>query len=489
MFYHELQFWEATELRSSKVSQPIPPEEFIEEYLDEFPEGTTIRNLFLSVPHDHVPYYSLFGQHIPPGANESDAQQIEVSFSPDGGIIEDRGHGLAHWLRDIHRDLMLPNRTIGRALVGFAGLLMMVLIISGILIHRKIIKDLFSLRVGRSKRLQWKDTHNAIGIWGLPFHAMIAFSGAYLGLVVILLPVFALVAFKGDQDAAVQSVLGKPTEPTGIYAEPFPISKALEIAKFHTGYEADGVRLENYLDENVRYEIFVHPMDQLQISKALVVDGRTGEVSEHQPSLTTSESVLNAMTGLHYATYGGIWLKVLYIGLGIAMSVLIATGLMVWVERRANSSVGSLPVSTYQRIGRFNAGFCMGLPIATALIFYVDRLTGASADERISVIGTAFVGAWVLTTIIGFLVREPRHTVRIGLCASGILAMGVLPLDALTVEISLLHSSQLLALGIDLGLFVLGGMALTVGLMLERLYQPVTESASQPSLIAEATAA
>lgn len=485
VFYDELRFWESPELRPAAGSQQyVEPDGLLTEYLDSFPEGTHFHNLFLSVPSSHVGTYVLFGGQHPPavdGEEDPPLERFEVHWNArTGEQLDDHRHGLAHWLRDIHRDLMLPNRSLGRMIVGFAGLLMLVSIVSGVLTHQKILREMFTLRVGKSKRLQWKDTHNALGTWALPFHAMIAFSGAYLGLVVLLLPIFAFTAFKGDQDAAIKAVLGDEAEPAGIVAEPYPLSSALLNAQESTGYEVAGMALRHYGDANAEYEIFLHPDDRLQISTAFLVSGASG--SEPLTSAsdggdeTTSEIVLNAMTALHYATYGGIWLKVLYVGLGLVLCIMIATGIMVWVERRAYGPVGSMSPATYLRIGRFSAGAMMGLPLATLAVFYADRLSFVAADKHLALIGWTYMGIWMLTTVIGLLMVQTRLFVRSTLVISGVMAVGILPLDALTLgQASLLDADQRIALGFNLGILLLGVMSLMTGVWFNRFYNPGTD--------------
>ncbi|MEM6709384.1 MAG: PepSY-associated TM helix domain-containing protein [Pseudomonadota bacterium] len=472
MFYDEFRFWETVELREvAFTGTPVAPDPLIERHLASYPESTTFENLFLSLPTEHGGYYALFGQAVMPAVGEEPAarEPIEVHWhAGTGERLDDRGHGLSHWLRDIHRDLMLPNRTIGRFLVGVAGLVMLVSIVSGIFTHQKILKELFTLRVGRSKRLQWKDAHNALGAWALPFHAMIAFSGAYLGLVVILLPIFAFGAFKGDQAAAIEAVIGKTPEAAGVAAPAYPIAKVVAAAEADSGYQATSVRLLHYGDANARYEAFVTVDDRLKISDSLSYSGTTGEaVANLGPAArdsTVPEIILNALVALHYATYGGIWLKVLYIGLGGVLCVMIGTGLMVWVERRANGPVGRHSPASYALMGRFNTGAMLGLPLATVALFYIDRLVPVAAADRLTLIGTSYLGIWAVCALLTCFIRDARLSFCALLAAAGALGVGVLPLDAATLGngATLLDASQRNALGLDLGLMLLGALAIVV---------------------------
>ncbi|MFT3978768.1 MAG: PepSY-associated TM helix domain-containing protein, partial [Sphingomonas bacterium] len=66
-----------------------------------------------------------------------------------------------------HFELQLPYPW-GRILASAAGMLMLVVLISGIATHRRIFADFFTMRPGKGKR-SWLDAHNVLGVLALPF--------------------------------------------------------------------------------------------------------------------------------------------------------------------------------------------------------------------------------------------------------------------------------------------------------------------------------
>ena len=74
-----------------------------------------------------------------------------------------------------HYTLHLP-RTLGIWVVGLAAMAMLVALVSGIVIHKKIFKDFFTFRPGKGQR-SWLDGHNASAVLLLPFHLMITYTG------------------------------------------------------------------------------------------------------------------------------------------------------------------------------------------------------------------------------------------------------------------------------------------------------------------------
>src|SRR3546814_3592298 len=53
---------------------------------------------------------------------------------------------------------------------------MLVAIVSGVITHKKIFVDFFTFRWGKGQR-SWLDAHNALSVFGLPFHLMITYTG------------------------------------------------------------------------------------------------------------------------------------------------------------------------------------------------------------------------------------------------------------------------------------------------------------------------
>ena len=71
----------------------------------------------------------------------------------------------------------LHGGMLGRYLVGLAGMFMLVALISGVIIHRRIFKDFFTLRPAANGQRAWLDAHNLFGVAGLPFHLLMAYTG------------------------------------------------------------------------------------------------------------------------------------------------------------------------------------------------------------------------------------------------------------------------------------------------------------------------
>ncbi|WP_159982053.1 MULTISPECIES: PepSY-associated TM helix domain-containing protein [unclassified Novosphingobium] len=75
------------------------------------------------------------------------------------------------FVQTLHFNLTLPG-ALDRYLVGIFGTVLLASLFTGILVHRRILKDVFRLRWGGSKRLTNADLHNRMAAtYGLPVAA------------------------------------------------------------------------------------------------------------------------------------------------------------------------------------------------------------------------------------------------------------------------------------------------------------------------------
>ena len=76
-----------------------------------------------------------------------------------------------------HYRLHLRAWDIGEWLVGIAAMTMLLLCVSGLIIHRKMIAEFFMLRTRQKSARVVLDLHTVAGVLGLPFNFIIALSG------------------------------------------------------------------------------------------------------------------------------------------------------------------------------------------------------------------------------------------------------------------------------------------------------------------------
>ena len=476
LFADEIKTWEAPELRDTLTDKLAPVMPQLNAWVESNSQDSEVDFIRFFYPSKHEPFYhSVMG--VKPNESGVKQQNLEARWSATSGQeIPVRGGGLSEWVLDFHRDLMWPDflggRTAGRSLVGVAGIILMLSIVSGIITHTKIIKQMFSLRVERSNLLKWQDMHKVLGLWPLPFHIMISFTGAFLGIIAILAPLVAVLAFKGDTQALVQAVNGPETVRSGVHAQMLSVDQVWNLRIPDSQSRADGqirphsLVVDNWNDQAATYAI-LYPVDtELARFDRLEINAVTGGILKVDlaNNVTPAMRVTNAISPLHYATFGGIWLKVLYAILGLILTMLTATGLIIWIERRLHGSKGRSSPTLYKRINKLIIGVTLGLPLASAAIFYLDKLYVGAEQSRLTATGITFFFVW-FAAVLYSLARERTHScVRSLFLITGLLIVLLPLLNYLTVGENLLQGLRQSAswAWVDVGALLVGLVTLAI---------------------------
>ncbi|MEM7764656.1 MAG: PepSY-associated TM helix domain-containing protein [Pseudomonadota bacterium] len=474
MFEHEIMSWEDPARRIAPTERAVPIQPLMDAFIGEVDDFADITFVGVTYPSVTEPYYA--GQV---NVRVDDAVEFRRrKWDPNtGALLPERGDGLSTWLLDFHRDLMWPaalgGRTIGRGLVGILGIVMMLSIITGILTHRKILKEFFQFRLTKSVRVKWKDAHNFLGVWTLPFSVVMAFTGAWLGVVALMLPATGVLVFKGDSEQVINAIQGPPIERSGISGLMIDLDDIARRPHSDSGELPVSVFVNHWGDQNAEYTINYAPDTELMYYEQEKISAISGAplplTGLDAPSPETR--VLAAISPLHYGTYGGVALKFMYFLLGIGLSAMVALGNMVWIERRANSSEGKKSPQFYDRLSKLTVGACLGIVVGSVAIFYADAFYVGEEAARITRIGTTYFGAWFAVIACAFLAKNSyRTTCRLfALVGFGLLGLPVVSaIQAGAAPWQILQSGHVAAPLVDLALLILGAACLLVAIKLPR---------------------
>ncbi len=462
LFDHEIKTWEDANLRAAVPEVPVDIHSKFEHWVNQEIGDNEPQSVGISFPSKYEPFYSGRYQYRD---SEKQSKRGHIHWhATTGEELPVRGGGLSEWILDFHRDLMWPEalggRQAGRAIVGLAGIILMLSILSGILTHTKIIREFFTLRFNNTIRLKWTDTHKALGLWVLPFYTMISFTGAFLGIIAILSPVIAALAFKGDTEALIEAVVGLPTERSGVQAQMLSVDELRELRNPRSGLTPNQIIINNWGDRAAEYRIFYDVDRELGRFEQYTVSGVSGELIKFEPinELSPANRVSNAIAPLHYGTFGGIWLKAFYFVLGLSLCFLIATGLIMWLEKRLHGKEGSKSQAFYRKLGRVIIGTTLGLPIATASLFYLDKLYLGHEASRLWWTGFTYFAVWFAVTVFSLCSKQDEYwQIRSLLRLNAVLYIAIPVLNhSYYLNESLPNLSQPWA-AVDLG-FVLIGM-------------------------------
>jgi uncharacterized iron-regulated membrane protein len=413
LFYNELQSWEDPAKRISIAEKPVLMMPLLETWIEDTAANNVIESLTFSYPKKYEPYFRASME-----AKKTNDEKIEHDVRWDthtGVVLNTKSHGLTDWLRDFHRNLMWPvslgGERLGRFLVGIAGMSLMLLIITGLVLHTRIIKQMFVLRVERTSLLKWLDLHKVLGLWPLPFHVMVSFTGAFLGVISLLSPVLAVIAFKGDTQSLIAAVFGEQSKAVGIEA---PMLSVDDVGVFRlpsSGERPSSIVIRNWGDANATYTVLFETRDELASFDSQTFNGVSGEIIKEElvTQIPIANRVTSSISPLHYGNYGNIWVKVVYLILGITLCFVAVSGLIVWVKRRLSKRNDAAKILRYTRIEKLIIGTTLGLPIASISIFHLDKLFTGPESLRMLSTGFTYFIIWIGIIIFSCCVAQPRH--------------------------------------------------------------------------------
>lgn len=300
-----------------------------------------------------------------------------------------------------HYMLHVRPLNIGIWIVGLAAMAMLLLCVSGAVIHRKFFADFFMMRTTRKPRRLLLDLHNVAGSLALPFHVTIALSG---------LIVFWALYFPGSLLAVYSDRASFDVDAFGTFARPKQhqpgdlVSLDVVVAEARRLWAGDWPRtlVVRHPGDAAAYIQVVHPNDRRVTDLASVAyfDGATGLLLHQRSSAGSVVTAQRFIGGLHEIQFHHWTLRWLYFGLGLLGCVLIATGSLFWLESRRRKHVrrGLRSVAIVEGL---TTGSVTGIVIATLAFFVVNRLLPLGAtffgQDRAALEIWTFYLVWLAT--------------------------------------------------------------------------------------------
>ena len=375
-------------------------------------------------------------------------------------LYQQRQQDFSDFFITFHADLNLGSPW-GLIITGLAGLILLSSIVSGVAIHPKIIKELFTFRPFRSLRLLWTDAHKVFGVWGMLFHSIIGFTGAYLGFAaVVLVPASVLVSFQGDYQAMVSAVLPDITPVLSGEVMHIEISNALQALQEKNPGDVVSISLLGGADSNA--VVIANTLPGQHVNPVMLEFRAQG--GTYQQSHTTfgrisgSGAVLDVIEPLHFGNFGGLLVKVLWGVLGMSTAFVSFSGMMIFIERRAYGSVGQLGNTSYLRMSRFVIGACFGLIAASLLLFLHQPLKQYFMPVSMAWV---FFGSWLVAIVWAMSRANEYLAARQLLCFIAFILLAlpfVNGFNPFTHTWSAANSSAFMVLAVDAVLFILGLM-------------------------------
>ncbi|WP_416400102.1 PepSY-associated TM helix domain-containing protein [Alicycliphilus denitrificans] len=412
-----------------KVLRPVfesmqPTKESIERMKDKvdgpMPERfDTVRRWGAYTTH-RDPVLGLFAGYVVPNAKDpEDGVWGNRTIDPRTGaaLPDDRLKVGSRFFYPLHYSLNFHWKNLGTWIVGFAALMMLVALASGVVMHRKIFREFFTFRPRKTTQRSALDLHNMTGVVALPFHFFFAFTGLVI-FAGIYFPVShtQLEPLHELHEKIEAQETGLPHDRAGV-AAPLASVDAM-VAEAQRRWAAQGMAgevgflaLQHVGDANGYVSIYRAGTDRIAlVGNGIHFKASTGELLREDPPKSAVDGVNEFLTGLHLQHFRHWLLRWFYVLGGLAGCVCIATGFLFFVEKRKkqHARAGSQGARVVDALAVTTV---TGMLIAALGILIANRLLPealpAGWPPRGDLEQYAFWGAWVLAMAHAFWRSAP----------------------------------------------------------------------------------
>ncbi|QRR00063.1 PepSY-associated TM helix domain-containing protein [Dyadobacter sandarakinus] len=227
------------------------------------------------------------------------------------------------WLFQFHFSFQLGIP--GAALTAILGMTMLVSLLTGVFVYRKNILKVLTFWV-KINRKNWRtvssDLHRIVGVWSLMLNAVIFFTGFWMNLFAFkpktwqneLAPALPNTNIAVPADRMYRQALAAmpDLEPTYVYL-PTQLARKFEVRGFTDG----------------QFKIWGS-------ANSVKIDQQTGEISgiSRLTDKPLEDRIEAAFFPLHVGNFGGFWVKLVYVIIGLTPGLLAITGFLLWWRRQ-----------------------------------------------------------------------------------------------------------------------------------------------------------
>lgn len=433
------------------------------------------------------PVLNLSARWETPNARVPDDVVGERTIDPRSGKVfaDDQLKIGSQFFFPLHHNLTLEysvtanGRDLGQWIVGFAGLVMMVALISGVVMHRKVFREFFTFRPMKNTRRSVLDLHNLTGVLALPFHFFFAFTGLLI-FAGTYFPVTdtQLEPLHELHEKIEERETGLPHDRTGVSASLASVDAMVAeaqrrwAAKGMAG-EVGSLRLTHVGDANGYVSVFRAGTDRIaSVSEGIHFKASTGQVLREDPPQTAVGGVADFLVGLHLQHFRHWLLRWFYVLGGLMGTACIATGFIFFVEKRKQQH-GTVGGQGSRVVDALAVTTVTGMLIATMTVLNANRLLPAALPSgwppRDSLQIWLFWTGWALAMLHAFARSAPVALGRINpawreQCWSvAVMAVAAALLNWITTGDHLLRTIRVgywPVAGVDLSLLTTAGLSI-----------------------------
>lgn len=406
-YRHEINLWMQPALAQYEVKQDIAIKTAYQYLQKNAPDA---KSWYLTVATPESPVNTMYWEKADGGygnatldANTGKELQLSATLGGD-------------FFYRFHYQLFGIPIIVGRLVVCLAAFIMLIALISGIITHKKIFTDFFTLRTFKSQR-SWLDFHNISSVVALPFFLTITFTGLaiffYLYLPWGMQKIYRENPYQYFTEIRTKTVLeNQSIQP----AQNLAIDKLLNQVQLSWGNQPLSTISVKNPNTNQAQITFIQQEDRsiTRNQAQITLNASTGKVLEDTRNNSPIATLNAAVYGLHMATFAQPLLRLGFFFSGILGCVMIASGLLLWSLKRQIQNKNSKFHFGHYLVDRLNVAAFVGLPCATVAYLSANRLFTVTPTTINYEIYSFFL-VWLISLIIALFTKK-QHLWRTQLC-------------------------------------------------------------------------
>ena len=420
---------------------------------------------YIGFPVERSPFFGISWLQLANKETKTAKKFYEKNIHPETtALINTRDTGGGRVLYRMHYNLRYIPQELAYWVISLAAMLMLISLVTGVIIHKKIFLEFFTFRANKGLR-SWLDIHNVFSVLPLPFHLMITYSGLLLLMGVTMSTVID-VGYGEGQKKHKQFYKESHTdikEQQFIRLSPDDLSLNSVLKDASTRYKNQHVSYVGLISrgtKNEHYEVYFDEFDGIELASTVEYS-----IKDNQVELETSRgkagnaiAVYDVFEHLHEGLFANIYLRWLYFISGLLGAGMMATGMILWIKKRQRNSVEVKERIAILFIERINVAVIMGVPIAIATYFWSNRLLPITMANRADwEIHCLFIALFVC---VGFCLYRKSNKIWVNMLYIAAFSYALLPVvNLLTTGHSFIASVQKrdwLMFGFDLSMLFFG---------------------------------
>lgn len=352
----------------------------------------------------------------------------------------------------------LPSK-IGSFIVAIISIIFLISLISGIITHKKIIKEFFVFRSYKGQR-SLLDLHHITGIVTFPFYLIMGFTGLLILFYLVLpwglsqhygkagIPQFYNEMQYIEMAKPSTSSSSKTMQPFEKFIEQLPVQT--QTGAFLDKFE---VRKPNTADAVISFEYNYKNIITLNTPQYIFA-ANTAELLEQPRNLSAVAQLASSTYGIHLGYFASMWMRFILSCMGVIGCVMLVAGALLWQKKRIKAQ----NYFSYKLVQQLNFFTFLGLPLASATYLFAGRILPATFESRSSYEVATFFMIWILSLLFSLTLSVRKAILSLLIITALVLLM--IPISSfITVpEASLLNSivhGQWWLAGVDLAFLLL----------------------------------